>query len=146
MEITDLTVVGSCHRKDFYLAKICIASIRYYYPDINIELVKDSENGSFNTSDLEKYFNVQSVDLGIPKMGWGGAKFHYLYQKPASKKILILDADIVFIGPFLERMLPIVGCNDYVVSIEQKIKLGKEKFMIWAGSNDFFKHCVGRCD
>ncbi len=119
MVLSDLTVVVCCNRKDVYLAKICIASIRYYYPDINIELVKDNGNGVFNTGDLEKYFNVLVVDLGLPKLGWSGAKFHYLYQKPVGKKILILDADIVFIGPFLERLLPLISINDYVVSSEE---------------------------
>jgi len=124
--ITDLTVVVCCNRKDAYLAKICIASIRYYYPDITIELVKDPGNGAFNTSDLESCFNVQVVDFGIPKFGWSGAKFHYLYQKKAGKKILMLDADIVFIGPFLERLLPQIEYNDYVVSIEENDISNKE--------------------
>ena len=100
------------------MAKICVASIRYYYPDIKIELVKDNGNGSFNTRGLEKYFNVLATDLGIPKMGWSGAKFHYLYQNVKGKKVLMLDADIVFTGPFLERLLPVIESNDYVVSIE----------------------------
>lgn len=126
MTISDLTVVVCCNRKDVYLAKICIASIRYYYPDIAIELVKDPGNGRFNTSDLEQYFNVKVVDFGIPKLGWSGAKFHYLYQQPIGKKILILDADIVFIGPFLERLLPEAGHNDYVVSVEENDISNKE--------------------
>jgi hypothetical protein len=118
--------VVCCNRKDAYLAKICIASIRYYYPDIAIELVKDPGNGNFNTGDLEQYFNVQVVDFGIPKLGWSGAKFHYPYQQPIGKKILILDADIVFIGPFLERLLPLIEFNDYVVSIEENDASNKD--------------------
>lgn len=126
MKVNDLTVVVCCNRKDVFLARICIASIRYYYPDIDIELVKDPGNGTFNTHELEKYFGVKVVDLGIKKLGWSGAKFHYLYQKPIGKKILILDADIVFIGPFLERLLPQIECNDYVVSIEENDISNKE--------------------
>ncbi len=120
MKVNDLTIVVCCNKRDFFLAKICIASIRYYYPDINIELVKDNGNGRFNTGALEKYFNVQVTNLGIPKMGWSGAKFHYLYQNVKGKKVLILDADIVFTGPFLERMLPAIESNDYVVNIEEQ--------------------------
>ena len=126
MELSDLTIVVCCNKKDFFLAKICIASIRYYYPDIAIELVKDPGNGNFNSHKLEKYFKVKVVDFGLPKLGWSGAKFHYLYQGPIGKKILILDADIVFIGPFLERLLPQVSKNDYVISIEENDISNKE--------------------
>jgi 2-polyprenyl-3-methyl-5-hydroxy-6-metoxy-1,4-benzoquinol methylase len=55
-----------------------------------------------------------------------GAKFHYLYQKQKVKKILMLDADIVFIGPFLERLLPATAANDYVVSFEANDITNKE--------------------
>ena len=127
MVINDLTVVVCCNKKDVSFARICIASIRYYYPGINIELIKDPGNGIFDTRAIEKYFNVQAVDLGIKKMGWSGAKFHYLYQQEKKgKKILILDADIVFTGPFLERMLPAAAFNDYVVSIEENELSNKE--------------------
>ena len=126
MNINNLTVVVCCNKKDVFLARICVASIRYYYPDISIELIKDPGNGAFDTKELEKYFTVQSIDLGIPKLGWSGAKFHYLYQQAKGKKVLILDADIVFIGPFLERLLPTVAANDYVVSFDENDISNKE--------------------
>ena len=113
---TDLTIVVCCNKKDFFLARICIASIRYYYPDISIELIKDLGNGKFDSNELEKRFTVKLVDLGVQKMGWSGAKFHYLYHASKGKKVLLLDADIVFIGPFLERMENLYLRNDYVVS------------------------------
>ena len=122
MEINDLTIVVCCNKKDVYLANICIASIRYFYPDIRIELIKDPGNGNFNTTELERSFNVRVVDLGIKQLGWSGAKFHYLYlQEKKGNKILILDADIVFVGPFLERLLPEILKNDYTVSFEENL-------------------------
>lgn len=102
------------------MARICIASIRYYYPTISIELVKDRGNGNFSTRDIQKHFNVRCSDLGIKKMGWSAAKFHYLLQAPKGKKVLMLDADIVFIGPFLEKLLPLFIENDYVVDIQKE--------------------------
>jgi hypothetical protein len=65
MQINDLTIVVCCNKKDFFFARICIASIRYYYPDINIELIKDPGNGKFNSGELEKYFNVIDVELNV---------------------------------------------------------------------------------
>lgn len=32
----------------------------------------------------------------------------------------MLDADIVFISPFIDRLLPVIEQNDYVVSIEKE--------------------------
>jgi hypothetical protein len=119
MEINDLTIVVCCNKNDYFLARICVASIRYYYPTISIELVKDEGNGKFNSTELEKNLQVKVVDLGVKKMGWSGAKFHYLYQMPRGKKVLMLDADIVFTGPFLQRLLPSISSNDYVVSIDE---------------------------
>jgi hypothetical protein len=126
MGIEDLTIVVCCHKKDYFLAKICLASIRYYYPSIAVELVKDEGNGKFNSTELEKYLDVKVVDLDVKKMGWSGAKFHYLYRMPRGKKVLMLDADIVFAGPFLERLLPSISSNDYLVSIDESDLLDKE--------------------
>ncbi len=52
-----------CHKLDFFLTKIAVASIRYYYPDVEINLIKDELNGDFATKDLEKYFKVKIVQL-----------------------------------------------------------------------------------
>ena len=72
----------------------------------------------WNTQVLEKYFKVKIVDTGISKLGWSAAKFHYLYQMPKGKKVLLMDADIVFVGPFLARMETLYSTNDYVVNTE----------------------------
>lgn len=119
MKLEELTIVVFCNKNDLFFARICIASIRYYYPHINIEIVKDAGNGKFNTKEVEKYFNVSNVDLKKEKMGWGGGKFHYLYTMPKGKKVLIMDADIVFVGNFIERLITDIGNNDYLVSIER---------------------------
>lgn len=118
MKVDDVTVVICCNKNDYFLARICIASIRYYYPHISIELVKDPGNGNFNTVEVEKHFNVKNIDLQVKKIGWGAAKLLYLYKYQQRKKVLFLDADIVFIGPFIERLLKQFEANDYVVSIE----------------------------
>ena len=118
MKAEDITLAVCCNKNDYFLARICIASIRYYYPYATIELVKDSGNGSFNTKEIERLFNVKIIEFAVKKVGWGAAKFFYLYKFPERKKVLFLDADIVFVGPFIERLLPQIKKNDYVVSIE----------------------------
>lgn len=118
MVLDDLTIVVCCNKNDVFFARICIASIRYYYSNIKIEIVKDLGNGKFNTNELEFFFNVKKVVLGKEKLGWGGAKFHYLYSNPHGKKVLLLDADIVFVSQFIERLLPHFNQNDYLISSE----------------------------
>ncbi len=79
---------------DFHLARICVASVRHWEGDIPITLVKDISNGDFDTTDAEKYWNVKSVSVS----GYGNpvAKLEALFL-PA-RRILIIDADTVFIG------------------------------------------------
>jgi len=93
------------HKNDLFLAKILVASIRYYYHDREIYLVKDQLNGKFSTKDLEKYFNAEVLDLDINKYGWCSAKIRILQSKKlAAKRYLALDADIVFTGKVLETL------------------------------------------
>ncbi|MEO6719112.1 MAG: hypothetical protein ABIN67_02060 [Ferruginibacter sp.] len=101
----DITIVVFANRKDFFLTKICISSIRFYYPGVEIFLVKDKINGDFNTSALRKIFNVKLLNLGKKYYGWSSAKIHFLLQKHLPKKrYLCLDSDIIFIGRVLERI------------------------------------------
>ncbi|HEV7330128.1 MAG TPA: glycosyltransferase [Flavisolibacter sp.] len=112
-------IVVFCHKKDFFLAQILVASIRYYYPDVELYLCKDLLKGSFNTSEIEKYWRVKILDLGITKFGWSAAKMHfYLSDKLKGKKVMMLDADIVFTGRVLDRLVPLTMKNDVVVSDE----------------------------
>lgn len=75
MRIEDLTVVVCCNKDDYYFARICIASVRYFYPDIAIELVKDTGKGDFDTNETEKHFGVLNVDLGVKK--WDGLLLNF---------------------------------------------------------------------
>jgi len=115
------------------MAKICIASIRYYYPNVKIQLIKDESTGQFSSKELETNFNVSILDLGVKNLGMCGAKFHYLYLQQKTKKVLMLDPDIVFVGPFLERIFPVVAANDYVISYEEN-DLSDEEWV----SNTYF--------
>jgi hypothetical protein len=118
MVVNDLTIVVCCNKRDYFLTRICVASIRYYYSNIAIELVKDLRWGSFSSDELETHFNVKPLTLSVDQIGWGAAKIFYLFKSPSKKKVLFLDSDIVFIGSFLERMLAYFEENEFVVSAE----------------------------
>ena len=113
-------IVIFCNKKDFFLTRICVASIRYYYPDVDIYLVKDYLNGDFNSKELEKAFSVQELSLGIKKFGWGTAKVHFiLSQKFPGEHILILDSDIVFAGRFLEDLYKASKDSHFAICMEK---------------------------
>ena len=52
-------VVISCYRFDLHLTRLCVASLRFWYPEIPIWLLKDSRYGDFSTREIESYWNVQ---------------------------------------------------------------------------------------
>lgn len=90
---------------DFWFTKICVASIRYYYPDVRIYLVKDKLNGDFDTSILTRRFNVEPLELGRKYYGWGAAKIHFVaHDRLPAGRYLVLDSDIIFLGKVLDRL------------------------------------------
>ncbi|MDD1443968.1 hypothetical protein MEO93_27235 [Dolichospermum sp. ST_sed3] len=103
--VNNIAIVVFANRKDFCLTKICISSIRYYYPDVEIFIVKDKLNGNFNTRRLCKAFNIGILDLGRKYYGWGAAKIHFILNKDIPRKrYLCLDSDIIFVGRFLDKL------------------------------------------
>lgn len=108
------------YRKDFWFARICVASIRYWYPDVPIKLIKDYGAGDFDTSVVERVFHVGVMDTGGKSFGWGFGKFEPLFQE-RRERFLFMDADTIMIGPVLD-VLP--AHADFVVDLEE---LPKEK-------------------
>ncbi|HEX5002997.1 MAG TPA: hypothetical protein VFW78_10925 [Bacteroidia bacterium] len=104
-----------CYRRDFRLARICIASIRHWYPDIPITIIKDEMMHSFDTTELERVFNVSVYPQNARLYGWGFSKFEAMFE-PAGKRFLFLDADIVMAGPVLELLEKYD--DDYIVHEE----------------------------
>lgn len=88
-------------KNDFHLAKLCIASIHYWYPDIPIILIKDELHGDFDCDALYKNWNVAPFPTSVRKFGTGYAKFEPLIL-PRKETYLMLDADLVLLGPLLD--------------------------------------------
>jgi hypothetical protein len=98
---------------DLRYTQCCVASIRRWYPDIPITLVKDDANGPYDTSELEQAWDVAVFvkEQGqVPGLGWGKLEPMFL---PGRRRCLILDSDIVFLGRLLERLQTIEA--DFVV-------------------------------
>jgi hypothetical protein len=112
----EISIVVFANAKDFFLSKICISSIRYFYPEIEIFIVKDELNGKFNTRIVEQRFNVKLLKLSKKYFGWAAAKLHFLIEVNEDKSFLCLDSDIVFVGNVLNKLKN--SNSDFIVSSE----------------------------
>lgn len=105
----------AAYKKDLWLAKICCASIRYWYPDIPIKIIYDYSKGSGNLSYFINTFGATILDLPIKKFGWGLSKIEALLLKH-KEKVLILDADTVIIGDIIGYLNSFK--EDFVISAD----------------------------
>ena len=92
-----------CTKGDFRLTRICVASIRYWYPDIPIVLVKDLIYRDFDTSEIEKHYNVSVYPQKAKIYGWGFSKLE-VFMEQERKRFLMLDSDIILAGPILDLL------------------------------------------
>lgn len=91
----------SCYKYDIDFAKICIGSIRYWYPEIPIFLIKDTGQGEFNTNPLENAWDVKVFPTSRKRFGWGFGKWEPLFIE-GDGSFLVLDADTVLAGPVID--------------------------------------------
>lgn len=106
--------IGVC-RSDLHLARTCLASVRYWYPDISISLLVDENLGKFDTSGLERDWNVGRFPTPVKKFGIGHSKLELMFR-PETERYLALDADTLLCGPVIEQFDATAG--DFVVHPE----------------------------
>ena len=105
-----------CTARDLWLARIAVASVRYWSPEIPITLVKDPVYGRFHTDEVERAWGVSSTDTLAQPCGWGFGKVELLFRFPG-RRLLILDADTILCGDVLAVLDD--SDADFVVSVEQ---------------------------
>lgn len=119
MNITAVYI--NTHRYDYESACICVASVRYWHPDIPIYLIKDFGQGFYSTTILEKKWGVGVFDTKKNFFGWGYGKLEPLFL-PQKQSFLILDSDTVLTGRVIDEASAID--TDFLVSDEvQPIKM-----------------------
>jgi hypothetical protein len=106
------SIVIACFKKDLKLMRICVASIRYWYPEVNIWLLKDRFGGDFPTEEVESNFNVRTLESPGLYHGWGFAKFEVFFTP--IKRFLLLDSDTILLGRLLEDLERFE--DDFIVS------------------------------
>lgn len=101
MQIESIYVSGWSGDVRFTMS--CVASIRQWYPSIRICLIKDEFAGKYDTSMLERAYDVEIFGSPPQLFGWGMAKLEPLFQ-PNNERCLIIDSDVIFVGPVLEGL------------------------------------------
>ena len=105
-----------CTARDAWLARIAVASVRYWSPEVPITLVKDPVYGPFSTDEVERAWGVASTDTLAQPCGWGFGKIELLFRFPG-RRLLILDADTILCGDVVAALGD--SDADFVVSVEQ---------------------------
>jgi hypothetical protein len=95
----DCIYLAACAR-DARLTRICIGSIRYFYPDVPITLLAGDIIQSGLAAEVKRYWNVSLANLPIGDYGWGMVKLEPLFG-PAGQRFMVVDVDTVFTGKVL---------------------------------------------
>ncbi len=96
----DCIYLAACAR-DARLTRICIASIRYFYPDVPMKILAGDIIQSGLAEEVSKYWNVGLVDLPVGDYGWGMVKLEPLFG-PHGQRFMVLDVDTAFAGRVLD--------------------------------------------
>lgn len=105
MSLSNLSVdriyLAACAR-DARLTRICLASIRYFYPDAPIQILAGDLLQPGLAEELKKHWNVDVADLPPGDYGWGLVKLEPLFGPPG-QRFLVMDVDTAFTGKVLDE-------------------------------------------
>jgi len=93
--------------RDARFTRICVASVRYFYPEVPIRLLVGGRLLRGLADELQRYWDVGGADLPVGDYGWGFVKLEPLFGPPG-ERFLVLDSDTVMTGPVLE----LAACHD----------------------------------
>jgi len=88
-------------RMDSRLTRICIGSIRYFYPDIPIELIVDETQGAVPEGEFANAWGV-TRKKGIPTQYRHVLSQLQVFSGEPGVRFFLMDADIVFAGRLLD--------------------------------------------
>jgi hypothetical protein len=109
--------------RDARYTRICVASIRYFYPDIPIRLLAGNILQHGLAEELHRHWGVQLEDLPRGDYGWGFVKVEPLFG-PRGHTFLVMDADTVLAGPVLDlraqNHAPFLVDNEKLPEVDSK--------------------------
>jgi hypothetical protein len=86
--------------RDARYTRICVASVRYFYPEVSIKLLAGGPLERGLAHELRNFWDVGMADLPSGDYGWGFVKLEPLFG-PRGKRFLVLDSDTVMAGAVL---------------------------------------------
>lgn len=115
-------VAASSH--DARYTRICVASIRYFYPNVAIKLLPGGALEAGLARELARYWNVGKANVRAGEWGWGFVKLEPLFGPPG-ERFLVVDSDTAFIGDVLSAW---DKCGaDFLVDDEQQSEADTHK-------------------
>jgi FkbM family methyltransferase len=93
------------YRPDSRLTRICLGSIRYFYPDLPIHLIVDESRGHVPESEFANAWGV-TRRKGIPTQYRHVLSQLQVFTGQPGVRFFLMDADIVFAGRVLDVLEP----------------------------------------
>lgn len=104
-------------RHDARYTRICVASIRHFYPQAPIKLLVGGALEPGLAEELSAYWQVGLADVPVGDWGWGFVKLEPLFGR-AGERFLVLDSDTALAGKVLWAQPDAVA--DFVVDQEEQ--------------------------
>lgn len=95
----DVIYLAACSR-DARLTRICLASIRYFYPNVPIKILAGDILQPGLAEELQRYWGIGVADLPVGDYGWGFVKLEPLFGPPG-QRFMVCDVDTAFTGRVL---------------------------------------------
>lgn len=108
-------VTAAAH--DARYTRICVASIRYFYPDAVIKLLPGGPLEKGLGEELARHWDVGVANIHPGNWGWGFVKLEPLFGPPG-ERFLVLDSDTVLVGDVLRTWAG--SAADFMVDDEQQ--------------------------
>jgi hypothetical protein len=103
--------------RDARYTRICVASIRHFYPDVSVKLLASGQLEEGLAEEMARYWNIGISDVRLGNYGWGFVKLEPLFGRPG-ERFMVLDSDTVFAGHVLASFAD--STADFLVDDEQQ--------------------------
>lgn len=102
MSPVDCVYVAASER-DARFTRTCVASIRYFHPDVPIRILPGERLESALLTELRRHWDVTLAKIGTGAYGWGFVKLEPLFGQ-SGERFMVVDSDTVFTGPVLDAV------------------------------------------
>jgi len=96
------TIFVAASARDARFTRICVASIRHFYPTATIKLLVGGKLEDGLANELSRYWDVRLSDVPPGEWGWGFVKLEPLFGREG-EQFLVLDSDTAFGGAVLQH-------------------------------------------